>query len=239
MATSAHHARKAAEELFDGHHADLQDAFVKFVEDARLKAERFGKQRREWGRARGADQTLRESAAMQHGLADNQFAHKIHYGINATGIDAQGAFCHRRNRFEAACPDLAASDIIGVLGGFTQRQLVPLARPEDRFPEARGRAFVRLLRARRTERQETIAWNAAALLEERPAGCTLARAASTTSTVAAARLSSGRRAISVPQLCSTFRNQFEMPLRAHQAVRIDAKRHVVNGFAPVNRLQRS
>src|SRR5712664_1869742 len=39
----ANDARKTAEELFDGHHANLQNAFVQFAEDARLKCHGVGK----------------------------------------------------------------------------------------------------------------------------------------------------------------------------------------------------
>ena len=38
----AHNARKAAEKLLDRHHANLQNAFVQFVEDARLKGHGVG-----------------------------------------------------------------------------------------------------------------------------------------------------------------------------------------------------
>ncbi len=37
----ANDPRKPAEKLFDGHHANFQHAFVKFVENARLKSQRI------------------------------------------------------------------------------------------------------------------------------------------------------------------------------------------------------
>ena len=47
---------KAAEELFDGHHANLQDAFVKFVEHTRLKSRGRRRAWRERDRGNGAGQ---------------------------------------------------------------------------------------------------------------------------------------------------------------------------------------
>ena len=86
----ANDARKAAEKLLDGHHANFQDAFVKFIENARLKAHGVGELCAE-RIARMALVEFRERA-MEHGLADNQFADEIHDGIDAAGIDAESAF---------------------------------------------------------------------------------------------------------------------------------------------------
>ena len=36
--------------------------------------------------------------AMQHGLADNQLADKVHNRINPAGVDAEQTFCNGRNR---------------------------------------------------------------------------------------------------------------------------------------------
>ena len=86
----ANNARKAAEELLDGNHADFQNAFVQFIENARLKAESFGELGRARDRARGAVEF--GERAMQHGFADDQFTDKIHDGVDARGIHAQSAF---------------------------------------------------------------------------------------------------------------------------------------------------
>ena len=82
-------ARKAAEELLDRHHANFEDAFVQFIENARLKAHGIG----ELCAERIARVALVEfgERAMEHGLADNQFTDEIHDGIDATGIDAKSA----------------------------------------------------------------------------------------------------------------------------------------------------
>src|SRR6266481_2616206 len=44
----ANDPRKSAEELFDGNHADFEDALVKFVEDARLECQCLGELAADW-----------------------------------------------------------------------------------------------------------------------------------------------------------------------------------------------
>jgi hypothetical protein len=86
----AYHARKAAEELLNGHHANLEDAFVEFIENARLESESV----RQLCADGIASVTLVKlgQGAVEHGLANNQFADKIHDSVNASGIDAKRAF---------------------------------------------------------------------------------------------------------------------------------------------------
>src|SRR5882724_5247814 len=86
----ANDARKTAEELFDGHHANLQNAFVQFVEDARLKCHGVGK----LGTQRIAGMLLIElrESAIEHGLADDQFTDEIHHGVNTRCLHAESGF---------------------------------------------------------------------------------------------------------------------------------------------------
>ncbi len=62
----------------------------------------------------------------------------------------------------------------------------------------------------------------------------VASAASTISTVAAAELSSGRKRDDGAAAVKNVADELERG-RVHQAVRIDAQRDVVNGFAAMNR----
>jgi hypothetical protein len=66
---------------------------VQFVEDAGLERESVGKLGAH-GVASVALIQLGE-ASVQHGLANNEFTHQIHYGVDAGGVDAQGAFRDR------------------------------------------------------------------------------------------------------------------------------------------------
>ncbi len=86
----ANDARKTAKKLFDGHHANFQDAFVKFVEDARLKCHGVGKP----GTQRVACMLPIEfrEGTIEHGLADNQFANEIHDGVNTRSLHAESGF---------------------------------------------------------------------------------------------------------------------------------------------------
>ena len=59
LATSRTTRGKAAEELLDGHHANLQNALVQFIQDAGLKRQRFGKLHANGIAARAADQIPR------------------------------------------------------------------------------------------------------------------------------------------------------------------------------------
>ena len=82
--------RKTAEELLDGHHADFQNAFVQLIEDASLKRHRVGKLG-----AQGISGVLLVKLgqrAIEHGLANDQFADKIHDRIDARGIDPKRTF---------------------------------------------------------------------------------------------------------------------------------------------------
>ena len=86
----ANDAREAAEKLLDGHHADFEDALVQFVEDTGLEGEGFGELAAH-GIAGVLDVEFRERA-VQHGFADDEFADEIHDGVDACGVDAEGAF---------------------------------------------------------------------------------------------------------------------------------------------------
>src|SRR6266436_5218987 len=86
-------AGKTPEELFDRHHAYFQDALVKLVEDASLKRHGVSK-----FRPQGiAGMLLVEfgKRAIEHGLSDDQFAHKIHNRIDAGCVHTKGAFSNR------------------------------------------------------------------------------------------------------------------------------------------------
>ena len=93
-------AREAAEKLFDGHHSNLQDAFVKLVEDARLKSHGVRKLRAQ--RIAGVFLVEFREGTIEHGLTDDQFAHQVHHGINTGGIHAERALGDRRSRRAAS-----------------------------------------------------------------------------------------------------------------------------------------
>src|SRR5260370_31371749 len=65
-------AGETAEELFDGNHADFQDAFVKLIENTGLKSHGVGK----FGTQGIAGVLLVElgKRPIEHGLSDDQFA---------------------------------------------------------------------------------------------------------------------------------------------------------------------
>ncbi len=65
----AHDARKAAEKLFDGNHADFENAFVQLVENTGLECERFGELAAN-GIAGVMDIEFGERP-VEHGLADD------------------------------------------------------------------------------------------------------------------------------------------------------------------------
>ncbi len=86
----ANEARETAEQLLDGHHANLEHAFVQLIENARLKRESVG----ELGAQRIVLMAFVElgQRAVEHRLADDEFADEIHDGVDARGIDAERAF---------------------------------------------------------------------------------------------------------------------------------------------------
>src|SRR5712664_915411 len=86
----ADNAWKAPEKLLDRHHAYFQNAFVKLIEDAGLKSHGVSK-----FCAQGIAGVLLvefRKRAIEHGLSDDQFADKIHNGIDTGSIDPKGAF---------------------------------------------------------------------------------------------------------------------------------------------------
>ncbi len=86
----ANYARKAAEKLLDGNHANLEDAFVKFVENAGLKRKRFGKFVA--NRIAMVFEVKFGESAMEHGFANDELAYEVHDGIDARGVHAKRAF---------------------------------------------------------------------------------------------------------------------------------------------------
>jgi hypothetical protein len=89
----AYNTRKTAEELLNGHHANLEDALVELIENARLESEGV-RQLCADGIASVALVKFGQGA-VEHGLADNQFADKIHDGVNASGIHTKRTFGNR------------------------------------------------------------------------------------------------------------------------------------------------
>jgi hypothetical protein len=86
-------AGETPEELFDGNHADFQDAFVKLIENTGLKRHGVGK----FGTQGIAGVPFVElgKRTIEHRLPDDQFADKVHDRIDAGGIHAKGAFGNR------------------------------------------------------------------------------------------------------------------------------------------------
>jgi len=109
----ANDPRKSAEELFDGNHADFEDALVKFVEDARLECQGLGELAADWI-AGVVDVELGERA-VKHGLADDQFTDEIHDRVDARGVDTERAFGNSGNRRRAIA--LIGRRRTGVFGG--------------------------------------------------------------------------------------------------------------------------
>src|SRR5260370_24444087 len=95
----ANDPRKSAEELFDGNHADFEDALVKFVEDARLECQGLGELAADWI-ACALDVELCERS-VKHVLADDQFTDEIHDRVDARGGDTGRAFGNGGNRNRA------------------------------------------------------------------------------------------------------------------------------------------
>ena len=86
----AHHARKAAEQLFDRHHADFHDRTLQIVEHARLEAMASANLPRSSFFGIAAGEFVQR--LLQHGFADDQFAHQVEHVVDASGLDAQDVF---------------------------------------------------------------------------------------------------------------------------------------------------
>src|SRR6266436_6208166 len=83
-------ARETAVKLLDGDHADFQNALVQLIQNAGLKCHGVGK----LGAQGIAGMLLIKfgERAIEHRLSDDQFADKIHDGIDTGGVDAERAF---------------------------------------------------------------------------------------------------------------------------------------------------
>ncbi len=128
----AHHAREAAEQLVDGHHADLHHRALQIVQHPRLERHGVGEL--------AAQQLFRIALGelvqrlLQHRLADNQFAHQVQHVVDAAGFDPQQIFLHRGN---SRCRVASGRRCSGVLAADCEDCLRRLSRAplpaRDRF----------------------------------------------------------------------------------------------------------
>ena len=88
------HAGKAAEQLLDRNHADFHHRALQIIQHPGLKCHGIGEAsaHRFLGIARGEF----VERLLQHGFADNQFAHEIEHGIDPLRIHAQHVFAQRQ-----------------------------------------------------------------------------------------------------------------------------------------------
>src|SRR2546423_216633 len=86
----AHHARETPEELIHGYHANLHYRALQIVEHARLKSHGIGEfaAQQLFGIALGK----LVQRLLEHGLANDQLAHKIEDAVDAGSLDSEDVF---------------------------------------------------------------------------------------------------------------------------------------------------
>src|SRR5882757_2616596 len=109
----ANDARKAAEQLFDRHHADFEDALVQFVEDAGLERKGFGKLATNG--VAGMVNVEFSERAVEHVLADDKFTDEIHHRVDSPRVHAQRTFGNGGDRGSAVA--LIGRGRAGAFGG--------------------------------------------------------------------------------------------------------------------------
>src|SRR5208337_4274968 len=193
-------AREAAEELLDGHHADFQNALVQFVEDAGLKGWASASLTRTGSRESCASNSARVRLSMDLPMINSPTrfmtasmrAASTRKVASATAATAETGDC------------FAAADSAGSAARVAACASTISPRSSCSADSARLAGSMRKSETTEGMRQR---WATCSI------GWAKAMAAWTTSTEAPASLSSGRRAMTLPQACRTLRTSWKAAAR--------------------------